>query len=88
MIQNQKRIEAIKHRLTVALSPQSLNVTDDSHRHIGHAGAKEGHGHFTVEISAKAFQDKPLTERHRMVYEALGTLMETDIHALRIKIRD
>lgn len=55
---NQQRLETIKQRLTTALNPQHLVVTDDSHRHVGHPGAKDGRGHFTVEISAMAFQNK------------------------------
>ncbi|WP_423063840.1 BolA family protein [Candidiatus Paracoxiella cheracis] len=83
---NQQRLETIKQRLTTALNPQHLVVTDDSHRHVGHPGAKDGRGHFTVEISAMAFQNKSSMQCHRMIYDALGDLMKTDIHALRIKI--
>lgn len=86
MRRNQQRVEAIKDRLTSALNPTNLSITDDSHRHVGHEGAKDGRGHFTVEISANAFHDRSLPECHRMVYKALGALMNTDIHALRIKI--
>ena len=60
-------------------------VKDQSHLHTGHTGAKDGRGHFDVTIVAAEFADKSRLERHRMVYDALGDLMETDIHALRIK---
>ncbi|MDJ0862154.1 MAG: BolA family protein [Gammaproteobacteria bacterium] len=75
----------IRERLSAALSPTSLNIEDDSHRHAGHAGARDGRGHFNLVIVSAAFQDKKLIERHRMVYEALGDAMQTDIHALSIK---
>ena len=79
------RVERIRARLEAALSPTSLNVIDDSHNHVGHEGAKDGRGHFTVEIASPAFAGKPPIQRHRMVYEALGEMMQTDIHALSIK---
>ena len=75
----------IRERLGAALSPTSLDIEDDSHRHAGHAGARDGRGHFNLVIVSAAFQDKKLIERHRMVYEALGDAMQTDIHALSIK---
>ena len=75
------RIEAI---LTEAFSPEHLLVKDQSHLHSGHAGAQDGRAHFDVTIVAEAFADKRPLERHRLVYHALGEMMETDIHALRI----
>ncbi len=80
-----RRIRMIRERLGAALSPTSLDIEDDSHRHAGHAGARDGRGHFNLVIVSAAFQDKKLIERHRMVYEALGDAMQTDIHALSIK---
>jgi BolA protein len=59
-------------------------VKDQSHLHAGHAGAQDGRGHFDVTIVSDAFAGKRPLARHRLIYEALGTLMETDIHALRI----
>lgn len=82
-----KRITNIENKLKTVLKPQQLMVTDESQFHVGHAGAEEGHGHFAVDIVAEAFNDKSLIERHRMVYTALGDLMQTDIHALRITAR-
>ncbi len=78
-------MRTIRERLSAALSPTSLDIEDDSHRHAGHAGARDGRGHFNLVIVSAAFQDKKLIERHRMVYEALGDAMQTDIHALSIK---
>lgn len=79
------RIERIKEKLN-ALSPSHLNIIDESHLHVGHAGARTGKGHFAVEITCDAFSEKSRLECHRMIYAALGDMMETDIHALRIVI--
>lgn len=79
------RQDQIKARLETRFSPDELLVKDQSHLHAGHAGAKDGRGHFDVTIVAAAFADKSRLERHRMVYDALADLMESDIHALRIK---
>jgi BolA protein len=79
-----ERVALIRERLEAAFAPDVLEIVDDSHRHAGHAGAKDGRGHFNVKIvSAKFAGTKPL-ERHRMVYAALGDLMRTDIHALSV----
>ncbi len=61
-----------------------LEVTDDSHRHAGHAGARDGRGHFSVTIVSPAFAGMAPLARHRAVYAALGDMMQTDIHALAI----
>nr|WP_231734469.1 BolA family protein [Lysobacter gilvus] len=73
--------------LDAALSPQSLEVVDDSARHAGHAGARDGRGHFNVDIVSEAFAGLAPLARHRKVYAALGDMMETDIHALSIRAR-
>jgi len=80
-----ERVEQIRTRLTQALQPESLEIIDESARHAGHAGAASGGGHFIVHIVAAAFQDKPLIQRHRLVYDALGEMMQRDIHALSIQ---
>jgi BolA protein len=74
----------IRARLEAALAPQTLEIIDDSHLHAGHAGAKDGRGHFSVRIISQRFAGTNPLERHRMVYEALGSLMDTDIHALHL----
>ena len=79
-----ERIERIRVRLEKALSPSFLQIDDDSHLHVGHAGAKSGLGHFTVTVGASSFGGKSRLEKHRLVYDALGSMMQTDIHALRI----
>jgi BolA protein len=80
-------MEAIRQRLGAALAPQELVVEDESHRHAGHAGARDGRGHFRVRIVSAAFRGQLPLARHRAVYAALGELMQTDIHALAIDAR-
>lgn len=81
------RVDAIRQRLDEALAPVELEVTDDSHRHVGHAGAADGRGHYSVRLVSSRFAGQRLVARHRAVYEALGELMQTDIHALAIDAR-
>lgn len=83
---NKERVDRIEQALVSAYNPQSIQITDDSHQHVGHAGAGSK-GHFTVELVADAFIGKSLIESHRMVYATLAELMESDIHALSIKAR-
>ncbi len=81
------RVDSIRSRLTAALAPDALDVQDESHRHAGHAGARDGRGHFRVRIVSAAFDGQNAIARHRAVYAALGELMQTDIHALAIDAR-
>lgn len=73
----------MRERLGV-LQPVSLDIEDESALHAGHAGARDGGGHFRLRIVAPGFAGKSTLERHRMVYDALGDLMRRDIHALSI----
>lgn len=86
MSANVERVERIRVALQ-ALAPSALQVLDESHRHVGHEGARDGRGHFAVEIVSEAFAGLAPLARHRRVYEALGTMMQTDIHALSIRAR-
>ncbi len=79
------RVERIRAALQQALDPVQLEVEDDSHRHAGHEGARDGRGHFNVHIVSAAFEGKLPLARHRAVYAALGSMMDTDIHALSIR---
>jgi len=79
-----ERVAIIEKLLTEAFQPSHLLVKDQSHLHAGHAGAQDGRGHFDVTIVSAAFAGKRPLARHRLIYDALGTLMETDIHALSI----
>ncbi len=78
------RRTAIHDRIETTLAPCTVEVRDDSHHHIGHAGARDGRGHFHVRIVSPAFDGQAALARHRAVYAALGDLMTTDIHALSI----
>jgi len=78
------RVARLIERLQ-ALEPEHLDVVDDSHRHAGHAGAADGRGHFTVLLVSKRFTGLNTLHRHRLVYEVVGDLMTTDIHALSIQ---
>jgi len=81
------RVERIRAALEAAFAPSRLEVEDDSHRHAGHPGARDGRGHFNVLIVSPAFAGKAPLARHRAVYAALGDMMQTDIHALSIQAR-
>lgn len=83
----EQRQAAIRAALEAALAPESLEIIDESHKHAGHAGARDGRGHFKVAITSAAFAGQLPLARHRQVYQALGSLMETDIHALSIQAR-
>ncbi len=81
----EQRVAAIRALLQQAFAPSLLEVRDDSHRHAGHVGARDGRGHFDVAIVSAAFAGQSPLARHRAVYAALGAMMVTDIHALSIR---
>ena len=81
------RLQRIRAQLTEVLAPEQLEVVDESHLHAGHAGARSGMGHFRVFIVSSRFAGENPLARHRLVYEALGDMMRTDIHALSIQAR-
>ena len=80
----EQRVQEIEKMLEAALSPSYLLVKDQSHLHAGHAGAKEGKGHFEVIVVSETFGGLNRIARHRLVYDALGNFMNSDIHALQI----
>lgn len=82
---NEQRVESIRERLLDALDPELLEIADESHLHAGHAGARDGRGHFRVMIVSPAFAGQTRIQRHQLIYAALGELMQTDIHALSIQ---
>ncbi|MBT3237961.1 MAG: BolA family transcriptional regulator [Rhodospirillaceae bacterium] len=78
--------DTIEQKLTETLSPSSLEVIDESHKHAGHAGSRpEGETHFRVEIIAPVFEGKSRVERQRLVYGVLSEEMAGPIHALALK---
>ena len=78
----------IEQRLRSALSVDSIEIVDESHLHVGHPGAASGGGHFQVTIVADNFDGLSPLARHRLIYDALGDAMQTEIHALSIKAFD
>ncbi|HTI95207.1 MAG TPA: BolA family protein [Rudaea sp.] len=81
------RVERIRAILTRDFAPTTLTVEDQSHLHVGHAGARDGRGHFRVRIVAAAFAGQAPLARHRAVYAALADMLEADIHALAVEAR-
>jgi BolA protein len=78
----------MRRRLEQALAPTLLEIVDDSAAHAGHAGAAPGgNTHWRVTIVSAAFAGKPTVARHRLIYQALGELMQNPIHALQINAR-
>jgi BolA protein len=84
---NADRVGMLRARLTAALEPTALEIIDESAKHAGHAGAARGGGHFIVRIVSPAFEGKTPMQRHRMIYDAVGNLMHTEIHALSIQAK-
>jgi BolA protein len=83
----EQRVDAIRAAIEAALAPTQLEIEDESHKHAGHAGARDGRGHFRVDVVSTAFTGMTSIARHRAVYAAVGQLMATDIHALAIRAR-
>jgi len=78
------RTERITQALRKGLQPDSLEISDQSRMHAGHEGAKGGGGHYDLVIVAERFAGLDHVARHRLVYDTLGDLMGTEIHALSI----
>lgn len=79
-------VNVISERLNLIFSPVDLEILDDSDKHIGHAGSKDGAGHFTVKIRAESLSKLSRIEAHKCIYQALLDLIPHKIHALRIII--
>jgi len=77
-------VQEIEQHLAV-LTPESIDVVDDSASHAGHSGARTGGGHYELTIVSPVFLGKSRIERHRMVYDALSPLMQRKIHALALR---
>lgn len=77
-------LDRIEQKLAV-LTPDSVELIDDSEKHAHHEGAKSGGGHFQLIIVSPLFEGKSTQARHRMVHAALGEMLEREIHALSIK---
>jgi BolA family transcriptional regulator, general stress-responsive regulator len=77
--------EAKMRACLAVLDPLQLEIIDESHKHAGHAGARDGGGHYVLRIVAAQFAGKTTVARHRMIYSILGDLMKREIHALTIQ---
>ena len=80
--QRRARIEAALRDRLLAIH---VEVIDESHLHAGHAGAREGGGHFRAVVVSSRFEGKSPVERQRLVYSALDDAMGTEIHALSMR---
>ena len=72
------------HQRLAVLEPESVVLEDESAQHKGHAGAASGGGHFRLTLVSPKFCNLSTLARHRLVYEAMGELMQREIHALSI----
>jgi BolA protein len=79
-----ERVARLRAALERGLAPLTLDITDESAAHAGHAGARSG-GHFRVSLVSAAFRGRPQIERHRLVYAAVEPLLHGDVHALNIQ---
>ena len=79
---NAARLEMIRQRLEGTLSPLECLLEDESAAHHGHAGAASGAGHFRLRIVSNQFEGLNLLKRHRLVYDSVRDMMNTEIHAL------
>jgi len=81
------RVQRIEARLRERLEASDVQVVDESHKHVGHAGAAGGAGHFRVTVVSPRFAGLSLVQAQRLVYEAVGEMMDAEIHALAITTR-
>jgi BolA protein len=79
-----ERFQQIQSRLEETFQPILCQLQDDSAAHAGHAGAASGAGHFSLRIVCEKFEGLNRISRHRLVYDAVGDMMHTEIHALVI----
>jgi BolA protein len=79
-------VERMRQRLQ-ALQPLALAIDDDSARHAGHEGAKSGGGHYRLRLVSSRFAGLPRLARHRLVYDALGPMMQREVHALSLVLQ-
>jgi len=78
--------ERMRQRLQ-ALQPVELRIDDDSARHAGHEGAKSGGGHYRLYLVSPRFEGLSRQARHRLVYDALGQMMQREVHALSMVLK-
>lgn len=80
--------ERMRAKIEAAFTPDDFKITDDSHKHAGHAGARPGgESHFTVSIVSAAFAGKSRVDRQRLVHAALADELAGPVHALALVLR-
>lgn len=79
------RVDELKHRIRTTLGAELVDVHDDSAQHRGHRGARGGAGHYSVVVVAERFAGMDRVERHRAVYDAVGDMMPSQVHALAVR---
>lgn len=84
---DQTLLESIRIKIESKLTPSFLNIIDESHLHIGHPGAQSGMFHIRVQITSPCFDGLSKIKQHQLIYAALGSLMQTHIHAVAIEIK-
>jgi BolA protein len=77
-------VDRLRQLVQDALLPLELTIRDDSGAHAGHAGASAGKGHYHMRVVAKQFAGLSVIARHRLVYQAVAPLFETEVHALSL----
>jgi BolA protein len=83
---NAERIHVIRSRIIAAFNPSHLDVIDDSDQHRGHAGSRDGAGHFTLSLAAESLVGMSRVDAHRKIYAVLADFIPHEIHALQIKL--
>jgi BolA protein len=83
---NSARIELMEKLLTAALEPESCEIIDEGHLHIGHEGARGDRGHYRIRIASPRFHGLSRIAQHRLVYTALADLMVDEIHAVSVEV--
>ena len=78
-------LQKIQFTLDQAFNPDSLKIKDLSYLHKNHEGSKSGKGHYSIYIVSNLFNNISSIQRHKMIYDALGDIIENEIHALTIK---
>jgi BolA protein len=78
------RMDRIREKLNATFSPAACQLVDESHLHAGHAGAATGAGHYRLTIVSDRFEGLNRIARHRLVYDSLREMMQSEIHALTI----
>ena len=81
----EQRLAEMRRRLESEFKPLALELIDEGHLHVGHAGARDGRGHFRLRIVSERFAGTAQVQRHRLIYQVMGELMQNDIHALAIE---